>query len=564
MSNLSEQEKIRREKLVKIKNLGIEPYPADLFKINSNSNIIKSDFKEGKKVTIAGRLMSRRIQGNASFAELQDSHGRVQIYFNRDEICESDDKSKYNELYKKLLDIGDIIGLKGELFKTKVGEITVLVKDFKLLSKSIKPLPLPKTDSDGNIYDEFTSPELRYRQRYVDLIVNRDVKETFIKRSKIISSLRSSLESEKFIEVETPILQPIPGGAAAKPFITHHNSLNIPLYLRIANELYLKRLIVGGFDGVFEFAKDFRNEGMDRSHNPEFTNLEFYVAYKDYNWMMDFTEKILEKIATELNQTSVIKYGNNKINFKGPYKRVKIVDAIKDETGIDVLSLNESELASEAKKIGIEVDDSMGKGKIIDEIFGEKCEHKFIQPTFIIDYPKEMSPLTKQHRNNPLLTERFELLINGSEIANAYSELNDPIDQLERFEDQLSLSKKGDEEAMFIDRDFVRSLEYGMPPTSGIGIGIDRLVMLLTNHKSIQEVIFFPQMKPENELNIDLNENEKFIYNKVKDEKKIDLNVLKTNSGLSNKKWDKSIKNLTRNNLIKVSKNDEGLFLELK
>ncbi len=564
MSNLSEQEKIRREKLDKIRNLGIEPYPANLFEINSNSNIIKSDFKQGKKVVIAGRLMSRRIQGNASFAELQDGHGRIQIYFNRDEICESDDKSKYNELYKKLLDIGDIIGVEGELFKTKVGEMTILVKDFTLLSKSIKPLPLPKTDSDGNIYDEFTSPELRYRQRYVDLIVNRNVKETFIKRSKIISSLRSSLENEKFIEVETPILQPIPGGAAAKPFITHHNSLNIPLYLRIANELYLKRLIVGGFDGVFEFAKDFRNEGMDRSHNPEFTNLEFYVAYKDYNWMMDFTEKILEKVAIESNLTSKVKYGNNEINFKGPYKRIKIVDAIKDETGIDVLSLNESELASEAKKIGIEVDDTMGKGKIIDEIFGEKCEYKFIQPTFIIDYPKEMSPLTKQHRNNPLLTERFELLINGSEIANAYSELNDPIDQLERFEDQLSLSKKGDEEAMFIDRDFVRSLEYGMPPTSGIGIGIDRLVMLLTNHKSIQEVIFFPQMKPENELNIDLNENEEFIFKKVKDEKKIDLNVLKTNSGFSNKKWDKSIKNLTRNNLIKVNKNDEGLFLELK
>ena len=563
MSNLSEQEKIRREKLDKIRNLGIEPYPANLFEINSNSNIIKSDFKQGKKVVIAGRLMSRRIQGNASFAELQDGHGRIQIYFNRDEICESDDKSKYNELYKKLLDIGDIIGVEGELFKTKVGEMTILVKDFTLLSKSIKPLPLPKTDSDGNIYDEFTSPELRYRQRYVDLIVNRNVKETFIKRSKIISSLRSSLENEKFIEVETPILQPIPGGAAAKPFITHHNSLNIPLYMRIANELYLKRLIVGGFDGVFEFAKDFRNEGMDRSHNPEFTNLEFYVAYKDYNWMMDFTEKILEKVATECCQNSKVKYGNNEINFKGPYKRVKIVDAIKDDTGIDVLSLNENELANEAKKIGVEVDDSMGKGKIIDEIFGEKCEHKFIQPTFIIDYPKEMSPLTKQHRNNPLLTERFELLINGSEIANAYSELNDPIDQLERFEDQLSLSKKGDEEAMFIDRDFVRSLEYGMPPTSGIGIGIDRLVMLLTNHKSIQEVIFFPQMKPENELNIDLNENEEFIFKKVKDEKKIDLNELKTNSGLSNKKWDKSIKNLTRNNLIKVNKNDEGLFLEL-
>ena len=563
MSNLSEQEKIRREKLDKIRNLGIEPYPANLFEINSNSNIIKSDFKQGKKVVIAGRLMSRRIQGNASFAELQDGHGRIQIYFNRDEICKNDDKTKYNELYKKLLDIGDIIGVEGELFKTKVGEMTILVKDFTLLSKSIKPLPLPKTDSDGNIYDEFTSPELRYRQRYVDLIVNRNVKETFIKRSKIISSLRSSLENEKYIEVETPILQPIPGGAAAKPFITHHNSLNIPLYLRIANELYLKRLIVGGFDGVFEFAKDFRNEGMDRSHNPEFTNLEFYVAYKDYNWMMDFTEKILEKVATECNQNSKVKYGNNEINFKGPYKRVKIVDAIKDETGIDVLSLNENELANEAKKIGVEVDDSMGKGKIIDEIFGEKCEHKFIQPTFIIDYPKEMSPLTKQHRNNPLLTERFELLINGSEIANAYSELNDPIDQLERFEDQLSLSKKGDEEAMFIDRDFVRSLEYGMPPTSGIGIGIDRLVMLLTNHKSIQEVIFFPQMKPENELNIDLNENEEFIFKKVKDEKKINLNELKTNSGLSNKKWDKSIKNLTRNNLIKVNKNDEGLFLEL-
>ena len=563
MSNLSEQELIRREKLKKIRELGIEPYPADLFKISSNSKTIKSNFKEGSKVIVAGRLMSRRIQGNASFAELQDSSGRIQVYFNRDEICTSEDKSKYNELYKRLLDIGDIIGIEGELFKTKVGEKTIMVKDFKLLSKSLKPLPLPKTDAEGNVYDEFTSPELRYRQRYVDLIVNKNVKDTFIKRSKIISSIRTSLENEEFIEVETPILQPIPGGAAAKPFITHHNSLNIPLYMRIANELYLKRLIVGGFNGVFEFAKDFRNEGMDRTHNPEFTNLEFYVAYKDYNWMMSFTEKLLENVAIDCNGKSIVKYGDKQIDFKGPYKKIGIIDAIKEETGIDALSLNEIELREAAQKIGVEIDDTMGKGKIIDEIFGEKCESKFIQPTFIIDYPKEMSPLTKQHRDNPLLTERFELLINGSEIANAYSELNDPIDQLERFEDQLKLSEKGDEEAMFIDYDFVRSLEYGMPPTSGIGIGIDRLVMLLTNHKSIQEVIFFPQMKPENELKVDLNEDEKFIYDKVKELKKTDLLSLKETSGLSNKKWDKSIKLLTKNNLVKVSKDDQGLFVEI-
>ena len=563
MSNLSEQELIRREKLKKIRELGIEPYPADSFKISSNSKTIKSNFKEGSKVIVAGRLMSRRIQGNASFAELQDSSGRIQVYFNRDEICTSEDKSKYNELYKRLLDIGDIIGIEGELFKTKVGEKTIMVKDFKLLSKSLKPLPLPKTDTEGNVYDEFTSPELRYRQRYVDLIVNKNVKDTFIKRSKIISSIRTSLENEDFFEVETPILQPIPGGAAAKPFITHHNSLNIPLYMRIANELYLKRLIVGGFDGVFEFAKDFRNEGMDRTHNPEFTNLEFYVAYKDYNWMMSFTEKLLENVAIDCNGKSIVKYGDKQIDFKGPYKKIGIIDAIKEETGIDALSLNEIELREAAQKIGVEIDDTMGKGKIIDEIFGEKCESKFIQPTFIIDYPKEMSPLTKQHRDNPLLTERFELLINGSEIANAYSELNDPIDQLERFEDQLKLSEKGDEEAMFIDYDFVRSLEYGMPPTSGIGIGIDRLVMLLTNHKSIQEVIFFPQMKPENELKVDLNEDEKFIYDKVKELKKTDLLSLKETSGLSNKKWDKSIKLLTKNNLVKVSKDDQGLFVEI-
>ncbi len=562
MSNLSEQELIRREKLKKIRKLGINPYPAELFQVSTNSSNIKSNFIEGEKVIIAGRLMSRRIQGNASFAELQDSSGKIQLYFNRDEICASDDKTKYNELYKKLLDIGDIVGVEGELFKTKVGEMTILVKDFKLLSKSLKPLPLPKTDSDGNVYDEFISPELRYRQRYVDLIVNSHVKETFLKRSKIISSIRSSLENKGFVEVETPILQPIPGGAAAKPFVTHHNSLNIPLYMRIANELYLKRLIVGGFDGVFEFAKDFRNEGMDRSHNPEFTNLEFYVAYKDYNWMMSFTEKLLEKVAIDTHRSSTVEFENKQINFKGPYKKIGIIDAIKNETGIDALSLNEKELADAAKKIGVEIDETMGKGKIIDEIFGEKCESNFIQPTFIIDYPKEMSPLTKEHRKNPLLTERFELLINGSEIANAYSELNDPIDQLERFEDQLKLSKKGDEEAMFIDHDFVRSLEYGMPPTSGIGIGIDRLVMLLTNHRSIQEVIFFPQMKPENNALADLNIDEKSIYDQVKNLEKVELNFVKDSSGLSNKKWDKSIKNLTKKNLVKVSKTNDGLFIE--
>ncbi len=561
MSNLSEQELIRREKLNKIRELGINPYPAELFQVSTNSSNIKSNFIEGEKVVVAGRLMSRRIQGNASFAELQDSSGRIQIYFNRDEICVGDNKTKYNELYKKLLDIGDIIGIEGELFKTKVGEMTILVKNFKLLSKSLKPLPLPKTDSDGNVYDEFSSPELRYRQRYVDLIVNSHVKETFLKRSKIISSIRSSLENEGFVEVETPILQPIPGGAAAKPFITHHNSLNIPLYMRIANELYLKRLIVGGFDGVFEFAKDFRNEGMDRSHNPEFTNLEFYVAYKDYNWMMSFTEKLLEKVTIDTLGSSSIKFENKVISFKGPYEKIGILDAIKNETGIDALRLNENELAEAAKKIGVEIDKTMGKGKIIDEIFSEKCESNFIQPTFIIDYPKEMSPLTKEHRENSKLTERFELLINGSEIANAYSELNDPIDQLERFEDQLKLSEKGDEEAMFIDHDFIRSLEYGMPPTSGIGIGIDRLVMLLTNHRSIQEVIFFPQMKPENNALADLNIDEKSIYDQVKNLEKVELGSLKYSSGLSNKKWDKSIKNLTKKNLVKVSKTNDGLFI---
>lgn len=561
MSNLSEQEIIRREKLAKIRELGIDPYPADLFKVSHLVNEIKKNFKENSNVIVAGRLMSRRIQGKASFAELMDSSGKIQVYFNRDEICPEDDKFKYNEFYKKLLDIGDIIGIQGKLFITQVGEKTILVEDFKLLSKSLRPLPLPKTDSLGNIYDEFNDPELRYRMRYVDLIVNPHVKETFLKRSKVVDSIRNFLTDLDYLEVETPILQPIPGGAAARPFITHHNALNIPLYLRIANELYLKRLIVGGFDGVFEFAKDFRNEGMDRTHNPEFTNLEFYVAYKDYNWMMDTTEKLLEKVAIDVNGKSAIQFGEHTIDFKGPYKKISILESIRENTGYDLKDSSESETFEIAKKLGVEVDGTMGKGKLIDEIFGEKCESKYIQPTFIIDYPKEMSPLTKEHRSEPELTERFELLVNGSEIANAYSELNDPIDQLSRFEDQLKLSEKGDEEAMFIDYDFIKSLEYGMPPTSGIGFGIDRLVMLMTNKKSIQDVIFFPQMKPEKKLNIELNEEEKLVFSIIKKNGKIKLNDLKSRSKLSNKKWDKTIKSLTRNKLAKVEKNNDGLFI---
>ena len=557
MANLSEQEIIRREKLEKIRELGINPYPADLYPVTHLSEQIKSNFIENEKVVIAGRLMSRRIQGKASFAELLDSKGKIQVYFNRDEICPGEDKMKYNELYKKLLDIGDFIGIVGELFTTQVGEKTVLVKDFKLLSKSIRPLPLPKIDSEGNIYDEFNDPEQRYRMRYVDLIVNKRVKETFIKRSKIISSIREFLLDLNYLEVETPILQPIPGGAAAKPFITHHNALNIPLYMRIANELYLKRLIVGGFDGVFEFAKDFRNEGMDRTHNPEFTNLEFYVAYKDYNWMMNTTEKLLEKVAVDLYGDSKVNYGDNSIEFKGPYKKISILDSIKENTGFDLSNTTEEETFKIAKELGVEIDETMGKGKLIDEIFGDKCESKYIQPTFIIDYPKEMSPLTKEHRTNPELTERFELLINGSEIANSYSELNDPIDQLNRFEDQLKLSEKGDEEAMFIDHDFVKSLEYGMPPTSGIGIGIDRLVMLLTNNRSIQEVLFFPQMKPLKKQP-ELSEDAKSVFEILKEFKKIDLSILKEKSQLSNKKWDKSIKELTSKSIAKVVKDVEG------
>ncbi len=560
---LSEQEIVRREKLTKLREMGIDPYPAALYPVDATTKGIKNDFKEGKKVVISGRLMSRRIQGKASFAELQDSEGRIQVYFNRDEICPGDDKDLYNEVYKKLLDIGDIIGVEGELFTTQVGEKTVMVKNFTLLSKSLRPLPLPKVDEDGTVHDAFNDPELRYRQRYVDLVVNPQVKDTFIKRTKITNSIREFYNAKGYLEVETPILQPIPGGAAARPFLTHHNALNIPLYLRIANELYLKRLIVGGFDGVYEFAKDFRNEGMDRTHNPEFTVMELYVAYKDYNWMMDTTEKLLEKVAIDATGSTKVKVGAHDIEFKAPYPRVPILGAIKIHTGHDVSGMNEDELRSTAKALGIEVDDTMGVGKLIDEIFGEKCEHHYIQPTFIIDYPKEMSPLTKEHRNNPKLTERFELMVNGKELANAYSELNDPIDQRERFEDQLKLSEKGDDEAMFIDQDFLRALEYGMPPTSGIGIGIDRLVMLMTNNSSIQEVLFFPQMRPEKKK-VELTEEEKIIMDLLKPVGQMPLGELKDKSGLSGKKWDKSTKSLSNHGLFQVEKTDNGLLARLK
>ena len=555
----SEQEKVRREKLKKIIALGINPYPPELFHVSHLSTVIKEDFKSGKKVSLAGRIMSRRIQGKASFAELQDSEGKIQLYFNRDEICKSEDKSLYNEVYKKLLDIGDIIGVTGILFKTQVGEKTVQVEDFKILSKSIRPIPIPKTDSDGNIYDEFKDPELRYRQRYVDLILNPDVKKTFIKRTKITNSIREFFNTKGYLEVETPVLQPIPGGAQARPFITHHNALDIPLYLRIANELYLKRLIVGGMDGVYEFSKDFRNEGMDRSHNPEFTVMELYVAYKDYFWMMETTEKLLEKICNDVNNSSKVIFANEEIDFKPPYPRVPIYEAIKKYTSFDISRMDIIELRKTAKNLDVEIDNSMGKGKIIDAIFGDKCEKHFIQPTFIIDYPKEMSPLTKQHRKEPNLTERFELIVNGSELANAYSELNDPIDQRTRFEEQLELSKKGDDEAMFIDHDFLRALEYGMPPTSGIGIGIDRLTMLLTNNTSIQEVIFFPQMRPEKKVQLDKEEEEVLSF--LIPNTKIDINEVKRKTSLSNKKWDLALKNLRKKTLIEIKKENNTIYI---
>lgn len=559
---LSEQELIRREKLVTLREMGINPYPADLYPVDHTSKQVKEQFEEGKKVVIAGRLMSVRVQGKASFAQIQDSEGRIQAYFNRDEICPGDDKTLYNEVFKKLLDFGDFIGIEGELFTTQVGEKTVKVKNFTLLSKSLKPLPLPK-EKDGVIYDAFTDPEQRYRQRYADLVVNPNVKKVFIKRTKLYNAMRQFFNDAGYFEVETPILQPIPGGAAARPFVTHHNSLDIPLYMRIANELYLKRLIVGGFDGVYEFSKNFRNEGMDRTHNPEFTAMEIYVSYKDYNWMMNFCEELLEHCAIAVNGTTEATFGEHKINFKAPYARVTMTDSIKHFTGFDITGKSEDEIRKAAQDMGIAVDETMGKGKLIDEIFGEKCEGNYIQPTFITDYPKEMSPLCKEHRDNPELTERFELMVCGKEIANAYSELNDPIDQRERFEHQMELAQKGDDEATeMIDYDFLRALEYGMPPTSGMGIGMDRLIMYLTNNQSIQEVLFFPQMKPEKKA-VAMTDEEKAVLTLLKSNAPIDLNTLKAQSGLSNKRWDATIKGLTKNKLAKVNKTEAGLFVDI-
>lgn len=562
MQELSEQELVRREKLAKLRELGIDPYPAAAFEVSHYATTFSEQFENGLHIRMSGRLMSRRVQGKASFAELQDATGRVQLYFNRDILCQGEDKTQYNDVYKKLLDIGDIIGIEGTMFTTQVGEKTIEVHQLHVLSKSLRPLPLPKVDAEGNTYDAFTDAEQRYRQRYVDLIVNPQVKDAFVKRTKITNTIRSFFNDRGYLEVETPILQPIAGGAAARPFVTHHNTLNIPLYLRIANELYLKRLIVGGFDGVYEFAKDFRNEGMDKTHNPEFTVMELYVAYKDYHWMMETTEALLEEVAVAVNGVAAVAVGENKINFKAPYPRVPILDAIQEHTGIDVSVMDEDALRETSKKLGLEVDETMGKGKLIDELFGELCEHHYIQPTFITDYPKEMSPLTKAHRSKPGLTERFELMVNGKELANAYSELNDPIEQRERFEDQMALSEKGDDEAMFIDQDFLRSLEYGMPPTSGIGIGIDRLTMLLTNNNSIQEVLFFPQMRPEKKRP-KLTEEEQLVVDFLKKESPVALSSLKEQSGLSNKKWDKTIKGLTAKSIAEVNKIDDDLLVRL-
>ena len=558
---LTEQELQRRDNLTKLRALGIDPYPAALYPVNAYAEELILDFQEGKQVCLAGRMMSQRIMGKASFAELQDSSGRIQVYFNRDEICPGEDKTLYNEVFKKLLDLGDFIGIEGTVFKTQVGEISVHVTSFTLLSKVLRPLPLPKIDADGKVHDAFSDPELRYRQRYVDLVVNRQVKDVFVKRTKLFNAMRKFFNDAGYMEVETPVLQSIPGGASAKPFITHHNALDIPLYMRIANELYLKRLIVGGFDGVYEFSKNFRNEGMDRTHNPEFTAMELYVAYKDYHWMMSFTEQLLEYCALAVNGTTVCTFGEHSIDFKAPYKRVTMRQAIIDFTGFDVYGKTEDQLREAAKEMGIPVDETMGKGKLIDEMFGEKCEGNYIQPTFITDYPKEMSPLCKAHRDDPSLTERFELMVCGKEIANAYSELNDPIDQRERLEEQVKLQERGDDEAMFIDQDFIRALEYGMPPTSGIGIGMDRLIMYLTNNPSIQEVLFFPQMRPESRAKVALNEQEKAILDWMKAHGEQQLSELRTQFEVSNKVWDNSMKTLTKNNLLRVSKENDLLMV---
>ena len=565
---LSEQEILRREALSELRNLGIEPYPAAEFTTTAYSSEILADFEkfDGKEVILAGRLMGKRIMGKASFAELKDAEGRIQIYVSRDDISDDEEKTMYNVVFKKLLDIGDFIGVRGTVFKTQVGEISVHIYGLTVLAKALKPLPIVKTDADGKTHDAFSDPEQRYRRRYVDLTVNDHVKDTFIKRTKLFNAMRSFFNDKGYLEVETPVLQPIPGGAAARPFITHHNSLDIPLYMRIANELYLKRLIVGGFEGVYEFSKNFRNEGMDRTHNPEFTAMEIYVAYKDYNWMMNFTENLLEHCAIGVNGSSEATFGEHKINFKAPYARVTMTDSIKHFTGFDISGKSEAELFEAARAMGIDVDATMGKGKLIDEIFGAKCEGNYIQPTFITDYPKEMSPLCKQHRDNPALTERFELMVCGKEVANAYSELNDPIDQRERFEDQMRLAEKGDDEATgTIDEDFLRALEYGMPPTSGLGIGMDRLMMFLTNNSSIQEVLFFPQMRPEKkQVQIELEDEEKLIVALLQtNDNQMDLGLLKIKSDLSGKKWDAAMKGLAKHGLVKVSLVGENKVVEL-
>ena len=565
---LSEQEILRREALTELRNLGIEPYPANEFVTTAYSKEILENFEkfDGKEVVLAGRLMGKRIMGKASFAELKDSQGRIQVYVSRDDVSDDEEKTMYNVIFKKLLDIGDFIGVRGTVFKTQVGEISVHVYGLTVLAKALKPLPIVKIDADGKAHDAFADAEQRYRRRYVDLTVNDHVKETFIKRTKLFNAMRSFFNDKGYLEVETPVLQPIPGGAAARPFITHHNSLDIPLYMRIANELYLKRLIVGGFEGVYEFSKNFRNEGMDRTHNPEFTAMEIYVAYKDYNWMMTFTENLLEYCALAVNGTTKVTFGEHQVDFKAPYARVTMTESIKHFTGFDISGKSEAELFDAAKSMGIEVDATMGKGKLIDEIFGAKCEGNYIQPTFITDYPKEMSPLCKQHRDNPELTERFELMVCGKEVANAYSELNDPIDQRERFEHQIMLSEKGDDEANgLIDEDFLRALEYGMPPTSGLGIGMDRLMMYLTNNSSIQEVLFFPQMRPENKkVQIELEDEEKLIVALLKtNNNTFDLAALKVKSELSGKKWDAAMKALAKHGLVRVVVNGELKTVEL-
>ena len=563
---LSEQELLRREALRQLRELGIDPYPADEFKVTALTSQVLADFDafEGKEVVIAGRMMSRRIMGKASFAELKDSEGRIQVYIARDDISNDSESTQYNTVFRKLLDIGDFIGIKGTVFKTQVGEISVHATQLTVLSKALRPLPVVKTDADGKIHDAFADPEQRYRRRYVDLTVNDHVKETFIKRTKLFNAMRAFFNEKGYLEVETPVLQPIPGGAAARPFVTHHNSLDIPLYMRIANELYLKRLIVGGFEGVYEFSKNFRNEGMDRTHNPEFTAMEIYVAYKDYNWMMAFTEQLLEHCAVAVNGTTEATFGEHRVDFKAPYPRVTMTDAIKIYTGFDISGKSEEELAAAARSMGIEVDATMGKGKLIDEIFGAKCEGNFIQPTFITDYPKEMSPLCKSHRTNPELTERFELMVCGKEVANAYSELNDPIDQRARFEAQLQLAERGDDEAtQFIDHDFLRALEYGMPPTSGLGIGMDRLIMFLTNNASIQEVLFFPQMRPEKQA-VELTPDEKLISEILASSKRLALDALRAQTGLSGKKWDAAMKGLAKHGMVHVIVEGESKIVEIK